>query len=580
VSVPSRNRRERERRRRLHRRRARAAVGLVAVIVLALILAVPGHHGRARRAGARTAGGSRETIEFVRPAPLTPTSLYRWLIPTAGPQPSVARENRAPGSGAWRLRGPARDLGGVAQGPVEGYVAEQAVSPGQIERVYVSARRARAVHLRIFRMGWYHGSGGRLVLETGELAARGQHPCHHYGATGLTECHWHPTLSFRVPSALPSGVYIVKMTARGRGGGERDCLFVVRALRPTALMAVIPTASYEAYNAWGGDSLYPGGKLVGDTGTTQGVEVSYDRPYDSQTGAGQFFIREVAAVRFLERFRYPVSYTTTEAVDREPSETLSHRALLDVGHSEYWSARAAQAFATARDLGTSLIFLSSDTMAWRVRFARATSASSQAGESDHVIVAYKQFAALDPDRSHRSGLFPAGGAGLVGSAYDGCITARLPVIGPPIYRYFAWTPNPALQPRWLFARTGIRPTTSIPGIVGYELDQRTRATPQGTLLVGSGLSVGCRGVAEPSPVKGRLAETTLYRARSGALVFATGTMGWLYALSPVPQASPDAPRRPDRRVLAMTRNLLARVLARKRPARSRIAGLRIERARA
>ncbi len=57
-----------------------------------------------------------------------------------------------------------------------------------------------------------------------------------------------------------------------------------------------------------------------------------------------------------------------------------------------------------------------------------------------------------------------------------------------------------------------------------------------------------------------VAETTLYTARSGALVFATGTLGWEYALSPVPQASPDVPRAPDPRVVAMTRNLLARVL--------------------
>ena len=67
--------------------------------------------------------------------------------------------------------------------------------------------------------------------------------------------------------------------------------------------------------------------------------------------------------------------------------------------------------------------------------------------------------------------------------------------------------------------------------------------------------------AEPSPVHGSSSETTLYTARSGALVFATGTLGWEYALSPVPQASPDVPLAPDSRVVAMTRNLLAHVLA-------------------
>jgi hypothetical protein len=65
---------------------------------------------------------------------------------------------------------------------------------------------------------------------------------------------------------------------------------------------------------------------------------------------------------------------------------------------------------------------------------------------------------------------------------------------------------------------------------------------------------------EPSAVHGTVAETTLYTAASGALVFATGTLGWEYALEPVPQASPDALQVPDPRVVAMTRNLIARVL--------------------
>jgi hypothetical protein len=59
-----------------------------------------------------------------------------------------------------------------------------------------------------------------------------------------------------------------------------------------------------------------------------------------------------------------------------------------------------------------------------------------------------------------------------------------------------------------------------------------------------------------------LAETTIYTARSGAIVFDTGTMGWELGLEPVPSASPDAPLAPDPRVVAMTGNVLARVLRR------------------
>jgi hypothetical protein len=522
----------------------------------------PGPAGVAQRvaaAGARLGSGARAQSE---PSPGTsPAASYRWLVRTAGAPPSITEENRAAGTSAWRLPGPASLLGGRAQGAIAGYVAQQAIAPGETERVYVSAAGARTVTVGVYRMGWYGGRGGRLVLKSGRLAAIRQPPCVHRFSTGLTECRWRATLSFAIPPALPSGVYIAKLQASS--GAQSDCLFVVRPARAARLLVELPTATWEAYNAWGGDSLYPGGHdRVGVSGSSQGVEVSYDRPYESETGAGQFFLREVAMVRFLERYGYPVAYTTIDSIDRDPAQVRGARALMDVGHSEYWSAADALAFRQARDRGTSLIFISSDTMAWRVRFARASSASSQAGQAGHRIIAYKQWAAADPDRVAPSGPFPLGGAPLVGSAYNGCIAPRVPGPGPATYRYYAWTPGPALRPRWLFAGTRLTAAASVPGIVGYELDQRSLATPPGTLLIGAGAGVPCMPGTELSPVHGTVAETTLYTAPSGALVFATGTLGWEYALEPVPEASPEAPPAPDPRIVTMTRNLLARALAR------------------
>jgi hypothetical protein len=477
---------------------------------------------------------------------------FRWLIPTAGPQPSIAAENRARGTGAWRLPGPSRDVGGLAHGAVIGYVAAPTVSPGQVQRIYVSAPGSRHVRISVFRIGWYGGTGGREVLRSDSLRVVHQPPCRHSFRTGLTECRWHPTLSFPIPPALPTGVYIAKLST---SRGQRDCLFVVRSTRPQPLLAQLPTSTYEAYNAWGGDSLYPGGAYrVGVTRSTQGVEVSYQRPYDSDTGAGQFFARDVAMVRFLERYRYPVSYTASESVDLDPGQLARHRAVIDFGHSEYWSQRQLSAFARARNSGASLLFLSSDTMAWRVRYeARG-----------NTIVAYKEFAKRDPDRTTPTGRFPDGGGSLMGSAYEGCITPRLSMTGPPRYLYYPWMAAPGLRPAWLFRHTGINARTTIPGIVGYELDMRTRATPRGAQTVGAGVA-SCMSTeaGEPAPGLGQdLAQTTLYTTHRGALVFSSGTLGWELALEPVPSASPNAPVAPDPRVVAMTRNLLARVLRR------------------
>jgi hypothetical protein len=517
--------------------------GLAALTPMAIVLALAGCGGNA--------------THKVIAAPAGP---YRWLVETAGSQPSVAQENRSPGTNAWRMPGPAAVVGGLAHGNVSGYVAQQAIQPGQTERVYVSAPGAFSVRVRVFRIGWYRGAGGREILASQSLPVAQQPPCRHRFETGLTECRWHPTLSFQIPSALASGVYTVRLTA---STGESDCLFVVEASRPQPLLAQLPTSTYEAYNSWGGDSLYPGGAdRVSITGTSQGVEVSYDRPYDSNTGAGQFFSRDVAMVRFLERYGYPVSYTASESVDRDPGQVTGHRALIDFGHSEYWSAGQEQAFARAFSAGESLLFFASDTLAWRVRYRPATAASSESGHPGHVIVSYKEHASLDPDRAETTGPFPGGGAPLTGSAYLGCITPRLSLPGPPTYRYYSWSPASGLTPSWLFAGTGITASTSIPGIVGYELDRTTSLTPAGTQVVGSG-SAPCMSAAPGEPIPGPgddVTQSTLYSGQSGAIVFDSGTLGWELGLDPVPSASPDVPRVPDARVVAMTRNLLAHAL--------------------
>jgi hypothetical protein len=268
-------------------------------------------------------------------------------------------------------------------------------------------------------------------------------------------------------------------------------------------------------------------------------------------------------VWFLERHGYPVSYTTSESADADPGQLARHRALIDFGHSEYWSARQADGFAKARDSGTSLLFFSSDSLAWRVRYAPATASSSEAERDAHVIVAYKEHAARDSRRTDPTGFFPDRGARLAGSAYVGCITPRLRQPGPPTYRYYPWAPAPGLTPRWLFARTGVAASTRIAGIVGYELDQRTPTSPPGTAVLGGGTAPCMPGSVPGEPQAGfsrNLAQTTLYTARSGAIVFTSGTLGWELGLAPVPSASPDAPREPDPRLVAITRNLLAHVL--------------------
>jgi hypothetical protein len=101
----------------------------------------------------------------------------------------------------------------------------------------------REVRIEIYRMGWYGGKGGREVLRTGSLAIAPQPGCSHRLATGADGVSLAANASFRVPPALPSGVYIAKLTGRG---AARDCLFVVLASDPQPLLAHVPTSTYQA----------------------------------------------------------------------------------------------------------------------------------------------------------------------------------------------------------------------------------------------------------------------------------------------------------------------------------------------
>src|SRR5207302_10166464 len=161
-----------------------------ALVLLALSLAGCG--------GADHAGSVAQQA-IVAQAPLTPVAVapspppvFHWTVRVDGRPRSIAAENAAPGTSAWRLPGPGELIGGEARGPIAGYVARDVVAAGQTERVYVSAPRARSFSLRVYRMGWYGGKGGRLVLVSGRLQALDQPPCTHRSSTGLTECAWYP----------------------------------------------------------------------------------------------------------------------------------------------------------------------------------------------------------------------------------------------------------------------------------------------------------------------------------------------------------------------------------------------------
>ena len=131
----------------------------------------------------------------------------------------------------------------------------------------------------------------------------------------------------------------------------------------------MPVNTWQAYNPWGGKSLYP----FNSTGLSPAVRVSFDRPL-AFTSQGPFDA-EYNLVRFLEHEGYDVSYQTDVDTDLRPESLLDHR-LVVCGHDEYWSKRTRDAFDAARALGTNLAFTGSNAAYWQIRYEDSDARSS------------------------------------------------------------------------------------------------------------------------------------------------------------------------------------------------------------
>ena len=170
--------------------------------------------------------------------------------------------------------------------------------------------------------------------------------------------------------------------------------------------------TWQAYNDWGGYSLYAGDSTGSPWCCTstldpgRAVEVSYNRPmttrFDAVNAGGptSFFADEEPMIRFLEKNGYDVSYVSQADVAASNGATMleKHKVFLAAGHSEYWDAGDRANVTAARDAGVNLAFFTGNTMIWKTRWA----ASQYGNEADRTLVDYKETVDNTPDGPGRS----------------------------------------------------------------------------------------------------------------------------------------------------------------------------------
>jgi hypothetical protein len=439
---------------------------------------------------------------------------------TAKTQPFPIAENQRTGTSAWRIT----HLG--APDAIDGYADQQSVLPGQSFRLFVSTR-AKSFQVQAFRFGWYHGHQARLVWTSQQISGQRQTAVTIIPATHMVTAPWRPSLTI-TSTGWPPGSYLLRLDASN--GAERYVPITVRSATAAGAVVILnDNTTWQAYNTWGGYSLYQGPDgLPSD----RGYAVSFDRPYD-QNGAGRFLFFDQKAIALAERTGVPLAYETDVDLDQHPGLLAGARAVISLGHDEYYSLAMRNALVQARDAGTNLAFLGANAIYRHIRFAAG----------DRVVICYKA-PALDPlygrDNAQTTQQWRDSPDPRPESVITGVFYECNPVSAP----YVVYEPS-----SWIFAGTGAYRGERFPGLVGPEYDRLNPAVPfPRPLEILAHSPLTCDGFST-------FADSAYYTVASGAGVFASGTMRWVCAMQG-PSCGHGVNRAAQRFVDRATQNLL------------------------
>jgi hypothetical protein len=221
------------------------------------------------------------------------------------------------------------DVPGNGDPTIQGFATDISVQRGTTVSFKI-ATDASAYRVEIYRLGWYQGLGARHVTSLRPSASLPQiQPAPVTDpATGLIDAgNWSVSASWDVPLDAVSGVYLAKLI-RDDNDGASHIVFVVRDdVSGSALLFKTSDATWQAYNAWGGNSLYTGSATT--PAAPRAHMVSYNRPFATRGTSSEDFLfhAEYPMIRWLEASGYDVSYTTDLDTHRQGGPMLGHRAL-------------------------------------------------------------------------------------------------------------------------------------------------------------------------------------------------------------------------------------------------------------
>ena len=332
---------------------------------------------------------------------------------------------------------------------VEGYFDQTSIGCGQSASLKIVG--ARSADISLYRIGYYKGAGARLIKTI-------------KNAKQIT-----------ATQSTPPGQYLVKL--KSLGYRSTFVPLVITGQVPSDVTFVSSVLTWQAYNQWGGESLYKGADGERET---RAISVSLDRPYDGD-GSGQFRYMEQPLVQLMEQLNLDINYLTDIDLDKAPE--INSASIVLGGHSEYWTQAMRDVIEKEINEGTNLLVFGGNTAYAKTYLINRTM---------NERIPYR-------DINQPESLFMGSQFFAVGIKKDLEVQAAQ---------------------RWPFKVLGKE--GKIKGIYGYEAD-----TAMGT--IGPGVEVLARSTISPTE-KGFVAMSTYYAAPSGAGVLNLGTNAWVCAM--------------------------------------------------
>jgi hypothetical protein len=497
-------------------------VGLVVIAALVVIK----HTGTHLGAGASTTGtaGTRALAKNGATPRGSPTAPHAPMLRAATkPAEGIVAENAKPGTTSWEI--PRND-----PWHIEGYADTTSAQRGDVVTLYVDTD-APTWTVEAYRMGWYHGTDGRLLWQAGPEPGRRQPPRVIDPATHMAEARWQPSLRITIGPDWFPGAYLLVLRS-SLGGGHYVPLTIRDDSSRAALVVIDAVTTWQAYNPWGGCSLYMCPTLKG---VKRATVVSFDRPYahSFNVGSADFIDHELPLISLAEQLGLDVTYLTDVDLDRDPARVTRHNGLISLGHDEYYSTSMRQALIDGRDVGVNLAFLGANAMYRHIRLEPSWDGRPQRREVNYRSLK-DPITTTEPSDATvqwRDPPDPRPEAAIVGAQYV-CSPVSAPM-------------RLVDTSSWIYAGTGATDGELLPKVVANEYDRVFRASSPPNVEVLAHSPLTCVGRSD-------FADMTYYSAPSGAGVFDAGSIHWICTLNGLCPSSPTAQQISD----SITANVL------------------------